>query len=707
MALDFSGQNLRGRNFKGRQDLAGANFSYADIRGANFTNANLTGANFSHAKAGLQRRWAILLVFVSCLLSGLSGFVWSLNGYLVSLIFNQSSLHNQIVGWTTLILLIAFFLTTIHQGVGTLAGAVAFVIAGAVVFATAVGTAVVLVGVSGEGISGSVAGSGAGALALAFAVAGSVVGSGALAGAFAIAKTGAALFAGSFAIAGTGAVFLAIFGVLTFLGGADFNIRISVTNAAGALVLDGSGILLSIYISWRAMKGDEKYSLVHNLAIAFAATGGTSFRGADLTNADFTQATLKSTDFRNTILICSRWHQAKMLDRVRPGSTYLQNSQVRQLLVTGQGQDNNFDREYLRGINLQKANLADASFIGADLSEANLQDADLSRAKLKQTQLDDTDLTGATLTGAYIEDWGITNTTKLHGVRCEYVFMRLPTKEDPDPLRKPDNKQEIFADGDFADFIKPIFDTLDLYHNQGVDPRAVAIAFKNLAQNHPEAELEIVAMEKRGDDKILLRAKTAAGSDKSQLSAEYFDDYNQLKALSQSQQLLLVEKDKRIISLENMVDTALKQPKFYTQGDTNMSDISGINIEGSSNVSGIAGNNSIANLGTISGNVSIALNQLPDSTDAEKPGIKELLSQLQDAIIQSTYLSEEDKAEALEQVNSLAEAGKSPQEPTKQKTAKTAITMLKGIFPGLPAIASLVEAGNKLLPAIAKLFGLG
>jgi len=28
---------------------------------------------------------------------------------------------------------------------------------------------------------------------------------------------------------------------------------------------------------------------------------------------------------------------------------------------------------------------------------------------------------------------------------------------------------------------------LDLYHNQGVDPRAMAIAFKNLAENHPEA----------------------------------------------------------------------------------------------------------------------------------------------------------------------------------------------------------------------------
>jgi uncharacterized protein YjbI with pentapeptide repeats len=418
-----------------------------------------------------------------------------------------------------------------------------------------------------------------------------------------------------------------------------------------------------------------------------------------LNNADFTQARLKSTDFRNTILIRSRWYEAKMLDRVRPGLTYLQYAQVRQLLVTGQGQEINLDRQNLRGINLQSANLADTSFIGADLSEANLQDADLSRAKLKQTQLDGTDLTGATLTGAYIEDWGITNTTKLHGVRCEYVFMRLPTKQDPDPLRKPDNKREVFADGDFADFIKPIFDTLDLYHNQGVDPRAIAL--KNLAQNHPEAELEIVGMEKRGDDKILLRAKTNPGSDKSQLSAEYFDDYNQFKALSQTQQLLLVEKSDRIRNLENMITTALGQPNFYTQGSTIMPQDNSINIIAGRDISGVI------NLGKISGDVTNTIEQLPESPQTDKPGIKELLTQLQEAISQSSDLPDEEKAEALEQVKALAEAGKTPEESTKQKTAKTAITMLKGIFSGLPAVASLVEAANKLLPAIANLFSLG
>ncbi len=689
MALDFSGQNLQGRDFKGRQDLAGANFSYADIRGANFTNANLTGANFSHAKAGLQKYWIISLIFLTLLLIGLVGFITAFNfrrGEEYYLSSESIQRHSILPGVIMQILLIIFAIVTVYRGIEIAVGATALAFAvagiGAVILSGDEATLIIFMG--GGFVLGGVF------LALIGAVGGAVI--------WADDWLVAQAIVLSWSVTGT-------FFLVCLIIGSRIGTGILAVAWAGGYTLAGG--LLTNYIAWLILKKRQKFTLILQTVAVVIAIAGTSFRNSNLTDANFTHATLKSTDFRNANLTHTCWFQAQKLHLALVSKTYLEKLPVQELVITKKGQDKNFDGLSLRGVNLCSANLADASFINVDLSEANLQDADLSRAKLKQTQLDATDLTGATLTGAYIEDWGITNTTKLYGVRCEYIFMRLPTKEDPDPCRKPDNKQEVFADGDFGDFIKPIFDTLDLYHNQGVDPRAVAIAFKNLAENHPEAELEIVAMEKRGDDKILVRAKTAAGSDKSQLSAEYFDDYNQLKALSQSQQLLLVEKDKRIISLENMVDTALKQPKFYTQGDTNMSDISGINIEGSSNVSGIAGNNSIANLGTISGNVSIALNQLPDATDAEKPGIKELLSQLQDAIIQSTYLSEEDKAEALEQVNTLAEAGKNPQESTKQKTAKTAITMLKGIFTGLPAVASLVEAGNKLLPAIANLFNLG
>jgi len=680
---DFSGENLRGQSFKGK-DLSGANFSEADIRGANFTNTKLTGANFSGAKAGLQRRWLIGLVIGSWILSGLSGIFSAYLGFLIAMIFNKD-IGNVLTGWITLIAIAIFFIVTIRKDL--VAGLVAGAFGGAFGGAGAFG----VTGAITVAVAGAFAVTGAVAVAGAFGFAGAFAFAGAVAGAFAFAGAVAGAFAGAFAVAGA----------FAFAGA-----------VAGAFAV----VLLSAYISWRALKGDEQDAWIRTFAIAFAATGGTSFRHADLTDADFTSATLKSTDFRRANLTRTRWHQAKMLVRVRPGTTYLQFPKLQQLLITGQGQAQNFDRQPLRGVNLQSANLADASFIGADLNEANLQDADLSRAKLMQTQLDEADLTGATLTGAYIEDWGITSHTKLHGVRCEYVFMQVPTKEDPNPRRKPDNWKETFSDGDFADFIKPIVDTLDLYHNQDVDPRAIAISFKELAEKHPEAELEIVAMEKRGGDKFMLRVATAPEANHSELNAEYFDTYNQLKALAEREiKVLIEEKDSRISSLENMIATALQRPSFYAenyhnQGDTMSESKGNISITSGdgSKISGVAGageNMTGSAMADVSGTVTIAINELPDSSEPDKPGIKELLAQLQ-AAINDPNLADDDKAQALEQIKVLAEAGQNPNNETAQKQAKKAMGFLKVIAEGLPSAATLVVACKDILPAIAHFFGL-
>jgi len=492
---DFRRVSFRGQSFKGT-NLAGVDFSEADIRGTNFTNAYLRGAKFCGAKAGLQRRWAVFLVVVSWLLSGLSGFFSLWVGFAVLWVFSPDNTQFFIAGLVILVVLPVFFIVTIRKGLiagfGAAAFAVAVALTGIIAFAGAVAFAVAgaVAGATAFAVTMAVAGAGAGAVAVA----------GACTGAAAVAFIGAGA-ARSGAV--PGAVTVAVAGTV-----------------AGAVAF--AFALLGVYLGWRALFGDERDAWIRAAVIAFAAMGGTSFRGADLTDADFTAARLKSTDFRSAILIRTRWRDAKKLDRARPGMSYLSSTRVRELVRTLQGQDKNFDQLPLRGVNLQGANLADASFIGADLNKANLQDADLSRAKLIQTQLYEADLTGATLTGATIEDWGITSHTQLRGVRCQYVFMRLPTKDDPNPRRKPDNWDEEFEDGDFADFIKPIVDTLDLYHNQGVDPRAIAISFKQLAENNPDAELEIVAMEKRGRDKFLLRAATAPEADHSKLNAEYF-----------------------------------------------------------------------------------------------------------------------------------------------------------------------------------------
>jgi uncharacterized protein YjbI with pentapeptide repeats len=480
-----------------------------------------------------------------------------------------------------------------------------------------------------------------------------------------------------------------------------FGVLLSVGAAIVAVII----IILSGYIGRQAIFMNERYSFILNIVVAFIAARGTNFKFANLTDADFTNARLKDTNFSKSILKRTRFFQVKKLEFACTEETYLMRWDLQKLVVTGNGQNKNFDRKNLRGLNLSKTNLSDASFVGTDLSEAALQEADLSRAKLVQTQLDRTDLTRACLTGAYIEGWGVTGETRLDGIRCEYVYMHLPTAEDPDPVRKPDNCQEVFAEGDFTDFIKPLINTLDLYHNRGVDPRAIAIAFKKLSENNPEAELEIVALEKRGHDKFLLRAKASDLADKSELSAQYFSSYNQIKALPHDNiQLLLAAQDNRIQSLESMVMTALKQPKFYAETYRNqgafMSEQSGTNISIGGNVTG-----STINLGEISGSVSNIVNRLPNSPNPGQPGIKELLIQLQEAIEETTELSLEDKADLLEQVQALAEVKQMPEQEKKEGLVRKAKKMFEATLGTLPDTAKIAEACSKLLPMILKALG--
>ncbi|MUL38322.1 pentapeptide repeat-containing protein [Gloeocapsopsis dulcis] len=496
-------------------------------------------------------------------------------------------------------------------------------------------------------------------------------------------------------------------------------------------------IFLSAYVSWRALGGAQQYGLVRKVAVTIAAIGGTRFRGADLTNANFTKATLKAVQFSRAALTRTSWFQAR-LDFADVAGTYLEAPKVRQLVVSKDGRNKNYDRLALQGINLQDANLEDASFIATDLSEAALQNANLYRAKLVQTQLYHADLTSACLTGAYIQDWAIATDTKLEQVECEYIYTQLPTKDDPDPCRKPDNKSENFKPGDFSDFMAPLIKTLDLYRQQNVDPRAVAlktldlyhhqginpgaaaVALQQLAANHPNAELEVVALEGRGQDKIRLQAKVAGHSDRSKLSAEYFANYSEIKALPYKdvQALLagIAEKDQRIRSLENMVVTAIQSHKFYAEtyynfGDT-MSDNQGsVNISGvQGSVSGVAAAGQNQNLtgvaiGQISGAVTNTISQLQQADTPEARQLAKLLEQLKAAIEVDVDLNSEDKAEALEQVKVLAEAGQKPQ-AGMQNAAKTAIKILKGTAASLPSATALVEACNKLLPLITKLLVL-
>jgi uncharacterized protein YjbI with pentapeptide repeats len=710
-----TGANFKGRDFSG-ENLSGKDFSYADIRGANFAGATLVGTNFSHAQAGLSIAWKIGLLLIAIIILMLGGLVAGYSATILSdlLINNSGSFLFSIIALMSLIALLAI---VVLRGLGGLLAIGVDVVAACAIAMIAL-------------IPNSQANTAVNVQFTALAIAGN------LAGAVNIAIGIAVTRLISIWQPKLLTIFVATLGIIFGIGlGTKQEIEFFISFPIAL-----ASIITGAMAGWLAISGNSKYHPIYSLAIALVAKGGTNFHGANLTDADFTHADLQSTDFRQAKLNRTNWFQAQHIERGRVEGTYLAEPKLRQLVVTKVGQAENFDLCDLRGLNLQDANLTDASLIGTTLSAANLQNADLSRAKLVQTQLYRTNLHGACLTKAYIQDWAISTDTNFEAVRCEEIYMRLPTIEDPEPWRKPDNRQELFKEGDFADFIAPIIKTLnlynqqhldprqvahslkslDLYHYQGIDPGAAAIAISQVAEEYPEAGLEVVALEGRGNEKIRLQAAVTGKADSSQLSVEYFKRYNAISALpSKDIQALLataVEKDERIHSLEQMVMTAIEGKKFYFEtnyqlGD-NVSEKSSINIQSEGgnigDISGlVAGDVSgVVNLGEISGNVANTINQLPDSSGTDEPSLKELLIQLQAAIESESELALEDKAEALEEVKVLAEAGQKTADNVIQKAAKRSITFLKGTVSNLPDAAKLAGACATLLPLITKLLGL-
>jgi uncharacterized protein YjbI with pentapeptide repeats len=453
MAQDYRRAKLRGKSFRGK-DLNGADFSYSNIRGADFSEANLEGANFSHAKTGLQRRWAIVLVGCALFLSALSGLLSAIGGSLVGILLLNTNRENLYVGIVSLAVLTIFFLITIYRGVSaafgfmalsvTCAGLAAVGWAGIVAVTWAGGTvhtgAMELAQVVAVIVTGAVA------------VVATILGTVTIAGAVTLAGA----VAGLFAVTATISIAAVLSGIMAVMAA-----RINPITGGAAVVIAVVVILLSAYVGCRAWFEDEKQTAIRNLALSIATRYGTNFQGSNLTDADFTRASVKNANFFKANLTRTCWFETQRLNVAVVAKSYLANHVIRKLVVTKDLHNQNFDGWDLQGINLRAANLIDASLVGTKLNNTDLRNANLTRVNLMRSQVDSTDFRAAILTGAYIDNWGITPQTQLEGVECDYIFMRVPTKDNPNPRRLPANWDEAFKPGEFAKFFSPLSRTLN------------------------------------------------------------------------------------------------------------------------------------------------------------------------------------------------------------------------------------------------------
>lgn len=715
---NFYGQRLCGKVLSD-QNLQYAVFDQADIRSVNFSRSNLRCASFKGARAGIAPLWFCILIVCLIILAAFASLVTSYTSALAIVPQDENSVSAILESGFPLVFSLIILVTIIRQGIG------ASLALWGVIFVTSIIVLAAAVqyspGSVAEYIIGQVA---VRSIGLAGVITGVFVSGIAVACNLVIASQKLLFVLGIIALP------VAFWGLHEGIGE-----KVNLVDWPLAVFFFFTILVTSVLVGFRAVQGDNRFRLIHSVAIKFATFKGTRFNNADLSDADFTKASLENTDFRLSILTRTRWFQSTGLKKSLVSNTYLENPSTRRLLVSCQGQGQYFDYQNLRDLNLKDANLADASFIGADLSNTSLQNADLSRAKLAKTQLYGVQLNQACLTGANIQDWAISLDTQFDQVECDYVYMHLPTRDNQDPYRKPDNRNEFFKPGDFADFIAPIikildlyrqqdvdlrevaatYKTIDLFHHGGIDPSAAAIALKRLAELHPDAGIEVVALEGRGNDKMRLQARVSNQADPSELNKDYFEQYREIKELAYGdlQALLrgIEEKDSRIRSLENIVTTAIQQKTFYVETYQNMGDTvadkRSIEFSAGGDISGISGIvggdvSGVVNVGTISGSVTNTINKLPDD-DAEKGELKTLLQQLQAAIEEEASLEPDDKAEALEQVQTLAEAGQKPEDGAMQKAAKTAVKILKGTTAGLSETAKLVDTCSTLLPAISGL----
>ncbi|NER25776.1 MAG: hypothetical protein F6J96_34805 [Symploca sp. SIO1C2] len=504
---NFQDSSLKGISLKGA-DFSGVNFSGVDIRGTDFSESTLCNSIFTNAKAGRKMHFSIILISVSCLLLAISGIFLGFGSGWIGLFLNGKPNPRLHISAVVSILLAATFLIGVINGLS-----LAFRY-----LATAVTIAVVLLlfsisFVDIRFIHDVVVGS---SFLTTFILTGSVI--------FIVSNSIAATVIG---ITGFTFIILSLF-VLPFavftsayllpnlVKYGSVNLAIAVANGVNITI-----IATGTYITWLTLNAKGGDIWFNNIALTFAAIGGTSFQGADLTDTDFTGAILENTDFRKANLTRTCWRGVKKIDKIHPTGSYLSNAQIRQLLVTGDGEGKNFDRQDLRRLNLSRANLKNASFVDTDLYQASLRGAKLSGSLLIRTTLERANLTDACLTGACIEDWNLTRSTILNGIKCKYAFLRFVdgNKRDQVPPRNE------FKEGEFIMFIKSILDTLELYHESDINPRVALVVLKSLSEQYQQP-LEIVGLKKQGSG-IILQVKTSELAEQNKLQEGYYFKYEQ------------------------------------------------------------------------------------------------------------------------------------------------------------------------------------
>ncbi len=408
------------------------------------------------------------------------------------------------------------------------------------------------------------------------------------------------------------------------------------------------GIVITAFItSQRMLEREGRWSWVRPKATFWAAIGGTSFKGLDLSRLDFTGAKIAHTDFRARKFYRTCLREVKGLDLARVDNQYfdLDLPKVQELLTVGSSKASDFSRvnlcgAYLRGADLRRCNLSEVNLDGADLRGADLRDSILVRSILTNA-----DLSQADLTGACIKDWSFNQQTVLTGVKCDYVYREFENNQPTD--RYPSDRD--FQPGEFESLFQKLTNAVELVFQDQIDWRALSFTFEKFRLEDDGMGLELKGIEQRGNYWIV-KVTHGEGVSKQQVEQQVQSTYEDLRSIMEA-------KDKQINRLLGIVETQTEAMQRQAEALTNFSQQPFGNhflISGST-ITNLAGSGQIEYREAAHGVRSLITNQIDPNSN-----LQELLGQLkhqnvattsatQRDLIQQVLFSEADRDPALKQ----------------------------------------------------------
>ncbi|NEQ41266.1 MAG: pentapeptide repeat-containing protein, partial [Okeania sp. SIO3I5] len=442
-------KNYQNRSFK-NQDLTGADFSFADIRGADFTGANLTKANFNYALAGLTKSQIIIKFIVTAILFITSGIAVFLAVTVpIRFIASESGELNHL-GMAILMFIefvnISLLVVTIRQGIVETIKYLLYlfsliILTIPILEALAISekkldiffrffriseapnwvlwlsgqlrifrSSNIIIGIDNYWNNGDVNSILGIILTLMISIMAIFVLVFTLSLAVVLAEIIAEKWLANTAVAGISVVIAGGLTISNYFRSYSSPWMLIILCIVLCLTL----ILICQYLAKKILAEDKNNLFILKFAVAIGAIKGTCFKNANLTDADFSHAILKSTNFRFVNATRTFWRETKYLKFARVEATILEDIKVRELLITGWGKDQQYIEANLRGANLVSADLSNANFKLADLGEASLKAANLNNANLTEALAIGTNFTTAQMSGTCLEAWNIDHTTILN-----------------------------------------------------------------------------------------------------------------------------------------------------------------------------------------------------------------------------------------------------------------------------------------------------